>query len=191
MNETLESRPGYHGQVPDAVLARAAEVRLLVLDVDGVLTDGRIYMGPDGELCKGFHIHDGKGIRLLQQCGVAVALLTARRSAILERRAAELGIDQVIQGSGQKGHDLRRLQAQRGVPAEACAYLGDDLQDLPALRRCGLAVTVADGHPLLVRHCHWQTHRPGGHGAVRELCELILAARGELDTLLQAHEDAD
>ncbi|ABI57568.1 KdsC family phosphatase [Alkalilimnicola ehrlichii MLHE-1] len=191
MNANPEIRPGYHGQVTDAVLARAAGVRLLVLDVDGVLTDGSVYMGHDGELCKGFHIHDGKGIRLLQQSGVEVALLTARRSPILERRAAELGIQQLIQGSGRKGIDLERLQSGLGIPAEACAYMGDDLQDLPALRRCGLAVTVADGHPLLTRHCHWQTRRPGGRGAVRELCELILAARGELDALLQAHEDAD
>ncbi len=191
MDTTDSNRPGYHGNVSPAVMERAAGIRLLVLDVDGVLTDGSVYIGAEGELCKAFHIHDGKGIRLLQQSGVDTALLTARRSTLLERRAQELQIEHLIQGSGRKGADLDGLLQRLGVPAEACAYMGDDLQDLPALRRVGLAVTVADGHPLLARHAHLQTARAGGRGAVRELCELILAARGQLDTLLQAHEDAD
>lgn len=171
----------------DTVLARAAGIRLLALDVDGVLTDGTVFTGARGETVKAFHIHDGKGIAMLRQAGLGVAVLTARRSAAVSRRAEELGIDPVRQGVHNKAAALEALAAERGMPLAACAWVGDDLVDLGAASRAGLAVAVADAHPRLARHSHWQTRRPGGRGAVREVCELILAARGELQAILDSH----
>lgn len=176
----------YHSAEP-AALARAAKVRLLVLDVDGVLTDGRIYMGAQGELVKTFHVHDGKGLSMLREAGVTIALLTARRSEILLRRAEELRIEHVLQGREPKWPALETLLAELAFAPEQCAYVGDDLVDLPVLRRVGFAATVADGHPLLASHCHWRSRRPGGAGAVRELCELILEARGQLGPMLERY----
>lgn len=177
----------YHTGAEPAVLARAAKVRLLALDVDGVLTDGRIYMGAQGELAKAFHIHDGKGLSMLREAGVVVALLTARRSEILLRRAEELKIAHVLQGRDPKWPALDALLAELSLSPEECAYIGDDLVDIPVLRRVGLAATVADAHPFVASHCHWRARRPGGAGAVRELCELILEARGQLAAMLERY----
>lgn len=169
------------------VLQRAAKVRLLVLDVDGVLTDGHIYMGPQGELQKAFHIHDGLGISMLRRSGIEVALLTARRSDIVQRRAEELGLLHVLQGRDAKWPALQGLLQQLQLAPEQVAYMGDDLIDLPVLRRVGFAATVADGHPWVAQHCHWQARRGGGRGAVRELCELILTAQNKLGPLLEQY----
>jgi 3-deoxy-D-manno-octulosonate 8-phosphate phosphatase (KDO 8-P phosphatase) len=167
--------------LPNAdVLRRAGGVRLLALDVDGVLTDGTIYMDRQGEALKAFHIHDGKGISMLLGAGVEVALLTARRSDMLRRRAEELKIRHVLQGHDPKWPALEALLDQLSLSAAQVAYVGDDLVDLPVLRRIGLAATVADAHPWVAQHCHWQTRRAGGRGAVREVCELILAAQDRL-----------
>ena len=174
--------------LPDAeVLRRAAEVRLLVLDVDGVLTDGSIYMGAQGELLKAFHIHDGKGISMLREGGIEVALLTARRSPFVLRRAEELGIDHVLQGREPKWPALEELLGTLGLTPAQTAYVGDDLVDLPVLRRVGLAATVADAHPWVAQHCHWQTRRCGGRGAVREVCVLILDAQDKLTAMLERY----
>lgn len=178
---------GYHLPADTAIAARAAEIRLLALDVDGVLTDGGIYMSAQGELLKAFHIHDGKGLSMLRGAGIEVALLTARRSEILLRRAEELGIVHVLQGQDPKWPALAALAASLGLAAAQVAYMGDDLVDLPVLRRVGLAATVADGHPWLAHHCHWQSRRDGGDGAVRELCELILDAQGKLMPILERY----
>lgn len=172
--------------LPDAaVLQRAATVRALVLDVDGVLTDGSVYMGADGELMKAFHIHDGKGISMLLDAGIEVALLTARRSEIVLRRAEELGIRHVMQGRNPKWPALEELLNALELAPSQIAYVGDDLVDLPVLRRVGLSATVADAHPWVAEHCHWQARRPGGSGAVREICELILAAQDKLSPALE------
>lgn len=171
------------------VLERAARVRLLALDVDGVLTDGHIYMGNDGELMKAFHIHDGKGISMLQSAGVPVAILTARSSGIVQRRAEELGIAHVLQGRKEKWPALQALLEQLNLSPEQVAFAGDDLVDLPVLRRVGLAVAVGNAHPWVSRHCHWRSRRDGGAGAVRELCELILHARGDLQGQLDSYVD--
>lgn len=168
----------------DAVVERAARVRLLVLDVDGVLTDGTLYIGATGEAFKPFHIHDGKGIAMLRAEGLRTAAITARQSQALARRAAELGIDPVRQNVRDKGRELIQLGAAVGIPAEETAYVGDDLVDLDPLAAVGLAVAVADAHPRVLRASHWQTRRPGGRGAVREVCELLLAARGRLQAAL-------
>lgn len=171
----------------EAVVTRAKQIRALVLDVDGVLTDGHVYMGDDGEAFKAFHILDGKGINLLLRAGIDVALLTARQSELVERRARELGIAHVLQGQQDKRHGFQTLLQRLELSPDEIAYMGDDLVDIPVLRQCGLACTVADGHPLAAEHSHWQSSLGGGRGAVRELCELILGAQGRLQGLFDEY----
>jgi 3-deoxy-D-manno-octulosonate 8-phosphate phosphatase (KDO 8-P phosphatase) len=162
----------------DAVLERARRIRLLVLDVDGVLTDGRLHISASGEEIKVFHVRDGSGLVALQRAGVAVAIISGRDSAAVTRRAAELGIRHVRQGVADKGAELDRLLGELGVSAEETACVGDDTPDAPMLRRAGLAIGVADAHPALLAAAHWTTRSNGGHGAVREVCDLLLSARG-------------
>ena len=160
------------------LLERASRIRLLALDVDGILTDGRLYFDNEGNEMKAFSTRDGLGMRLLAIQGIELALITARRSNIVMKRAENLGIEHVYQGSHKKldaFHDL--LQATGLAPEQVC-YAGDDWLDLPILQRVGLAVTVADGDPVVKDRVHWVTRRPGGQGAVREICDLILAAQG-------------
>ena len=162
----------------DAVLERARRIRLLVLDVDGVLTDGRLYLSASGEELKVFHVRDGSGLVALQRAGVTVAIVSGRDSPAVTRRAAELGIRHVHQGVADKGAELDRLLAELGVAPEELACVGDDTPDAPMLRRAGLAIGVADAHPALLASAHWVTRAKGGRGAVREVCDLLLSARG-------------
>jgi 3-deoxy-D-manno-octulosonate 8-phosphate phosphatase (KDO 8-P phosphatase) len=164
----------------------ALRLRLLVLDVDGVLTDGRLYYGNDGEELKAFSIRDGLGIKLLARAGFQVAIITGRRSHIVERRARELGIAHVVQGREDKGQALEELCRHLQIELSACAYMGDDLPDLGALRRCGCALTVADACAEAVAAAQWVSRARGGEGAVREACEALLRARGEWDSLTDA-----
>jgi 3-deoxy-D-manno-octulosonate 8-phosphate phosphatase (KDO 8-P phosphatase) len=162
----------------DAVLERAQLIRLLVLDVDGVLTDGRLFISATGEEVKVFHVRDGAGLVAVQRAGVTVAIISGRDSPAVTRRANELGIRHVYQGVGDKGAQLDRLIAELGVTAAETACVGDDTPDAPMLRRAGLAIGVADAHPALLAAAHWVTKSNGGHGAVREVCDLLLSARG-------------
>lgn len=159
-------------------LARARQVVLLVCDVDGVLTDGRLYYGPQGEALKVFDVRDGHGIRMLAAHGVEVAVLSARSSPIVAQRARELGIERVLQGRGDKAEGFRELLAATQVNAERAAYIGDDFPDLPALRLAGFAATVADARDEVKAAAHWVAPQPGGHAAVRALAEFILRAQG-------------
>lgn len=159
--------------------ATARNIKLLALDVDGVLTDGRITYGNDGEELKSFNIKDGLGIKLLQAAGVEVAIITGRQSNIVDRRAGELGIGTIIQGREDKLVALKELCDTRGLELSECAYMGDDLPDLAALRAAGLALTVADAVPEVRAVAQWQSSLPGGAGAVREACEALLKARGQ------------
>ena len=161
----------------DAVLERARRIRLLVLDVDGVLTDGRLYLSAAGEELKVFHVRDGSGLVAVQRAGITVAIISGRDSAAVTRRAAELGIRHVRQGVGDKGAALDQLLDELGVSAAATACVGDDTPDVPMLRRAGLAIGVADTHPALLAAAHWVTPSNGGQGAVREACDLLLSAR--------------
>jgi 3-deoxy-D-manno-octulosonate 8-phosphate phosphatase (KDO 8-P phosphatase) len=163
--------------VTDDVLARARRVRLLVLDVDGVLTDGRLLITAHGEETKVFHVRDGSGLVALQRAGVPVAIISGRDSAAVTRRAAELGIAHVRQGIVEKGAALEALLAQLGLSHDVLACVGDDTPDVPLLQRAALAVVVADAHPTARAVAHWITPTPGGHGAVRDVCDLLLAAR--------------
>jgi 3-deoxy-D-manno-octulosonate 8-phosphate phosphatase (KDO 8-P phosphatase) len=166
---------------------RAARVRLLILDVDGVLTDGRLYYGPQGEALKAFDVRDGHGIKLLREGGIDVAILTARRSEIVAVRARELGVERVVQGATDKVAGFERLVGAATVDAAHCGYVGDDWPDLAVLARAGFAATVADATAEVRAAAHWTTTAPGGRGAVREVAEFILRAQNRLDALLARH----
>jgi 3-deoxy-D-manno-octulosonate 8-phosphate phosphatase (KDO 8-P phosphatase) len=171
------------------VRKRACKVKLLLMDVDGVLTDGRIYFVPSPKggfiETKTFHSRDGLGIRIAHEAGLKSGIISGRRSPVVEHRVRELGIHFVRQHSLNKLEPYQSILEAAGLsPADVC-YIGDDLVDLPILKRVGLAVGVSNGHPLLRRHVHYLTHNPGGLGAVRETIELILAAQGKLSPLLK------
>ena len=163
------------------VTARARAVRLAIFDVDGVLTDGTIYMGPAGEEFKAFNILDGHGIKMLQSAGVAIAIISGRSSEAVARRTEELAIVHVVQGSKDKVADFRRVIKGLEVAAQACAFVGDDLPDLAVMRACGFAVAVANAADAVKAQAHYVTTASGGRGAVREFCDLVLRAQGQLE----------
>ncbi len=162
----------------ELLIERADRIRMLVLDVDGVLTDGRLYFDNQGNEMKAFCTRDGLGMRALQSQGVILALITGRQSDIVAHRAAQLGVEHVYQGRNDKLNAFNELLSDTGMDEEQTCYAGDDWIDIPVLDRVGLAVTVADADPVVKNRVHWVTSRAGGHGAVREICDLILAARG-------------
>lgn len=166
--------------VSDA-LERAKRVRLMLFDVDGVLTDGKLWYGPSGEALKSFHALDGHGIKQLMQSGIVVALLSGRTSPALTLRAAELGIAHVLQGIEDKLASFELLRATLGIAAGETGFAGDELVDLPVLRRCGFACAPRQAHQLVREHVHYVTRAPGGGGAVREICDFLMQARGTLD----------
>ena len=170
---------------PAALKARAAKVRLVALDVDGVLTDGRLYFGSDGEALKAFDVRDGFGIRLLRQGGIDVAIVTGRSSPIVEARARELGIERVLQGQRDKRAALEHLMREVGAGTQHCAFMGDDWPDLAALGAVGLSATVADAPHEVRKRVDWIAPSPGGRGAVRDLASMLLRAQGRFDALLR------
>ena len=174
--------PATRVDFPPDVLAAAAGIRLAAFDVDGVLTNGQLLLGPAGEEYKIFHVRDGQGLVMLRDSGLALAIISGRRSPVVAARMAELGIAHVYQGQHDKLGALAELEAQLGIgPAQIC-YVGDDLPDVPVLRRVGLPITVADGHPCCASVARYRTRAPGGAGAVREVCELLMHAGGTLAT---------
>jgi 3-deoxy-D-manno-octulosonate 8-phosphate phosphatase (KDO 8-P phosphatase) len=154
-----------------------ASIRLLVLDVDGVLTDGRLYFGPRGEALKAFHVRDGVGLQQLQRAGFKVAVISGRRSPMVAARCRELGVRHVLQGVGDKLAALRRLCARLRLTPAACACVGDDLPDVPLMRAAALSFAVADAHRVARRAADVVTRLPGGRGAVREVCDHLLALK--------------
>jgi 3-deoxy-D-manno-octulosonate 8-phosphate phosphatase (KDO 8-P phosphatase) len=166
-----------------ALLERARGVRLAIFDVDGVMTDGTLYIGAQGEAFKAFNILDGHGMKMLQAAGVATAIISGRSSEAVARRAAELSVAHVVQGSADKVADFERLIASVGVAAKSCSFVGDDLPDLAIMQRCGLAVAVANAVDAVKQGAHYVTRASGGKGAVREFCELVLRARGQLEAV--------
>ncbi len=165
--------------VPACITQRLARrLALLVLDVDGVLTDGGLWFGPRGETLKRFHVRDGHGIKLLKAAGIEVALVSGRRSAAVRARCRELGVKLVLQGVADKNQALDRLLQRLSLTDTQVACVGDDTPDVPVFLRVALAVAVRDAHPLAARAAHCRTTLPGGHGAVREVCDWLLAARG-------------
>ena len=166
------------GPVAETVLAKARRVRLLILDVDGVLTDGRLYYGADGAEQKAFHAQDGSAIKRLAAAGVLVALISGRQSEAVRRRAAELGLGRVYLGAEDKAAALADLSARTNIEPARMAHVGDDLADLPVFARVGMACSVADGHPLVRARADYVASLGGGRGAVREICDLVLYAQG-------------
>jgi 3-deoxy-D-manno-octulosonate 8-phosphate phosphatase (KDO 8-P phosphatase) len=156
---------------------RARAVRLAIFDVDGVLTDGTLYIGAQGESFKAFNILDGHGMKMLQSAGIVTAIISGRSSEAVERRAAELAIAHVAQGCADKVATFEALRAQLGVQAAECSFMGDDLPDLAVMRRCGFAVAVANAAEPVRQAAHYVTRASGGRGAVREFCDLVLGAR--------------
>ncbi|HEY0296974.1 MAG TPA: HAD-IIIA family hydrolase [Bordetella sp.] len=171
-------------RVAPAVRELAAAVRLMLFDVDGVLTDGSLYYGENGESFKRFHALDGHGLKLLMQSGVKVALVTGRSGSIVGRRAAELGIADVLVGVRDKGAALTELTQRHGISVNETGFMGDDIIDLPAMQRAGFAASVPNALDYVAQSAHWVSSRPGGSGAVRECCDLLLAARGRLGSFL-------
>ena len=166
---------------------RAKKIKIVIFDVDGIMTDGSLYFGENGTEIKTFNILDGQGIKLLQQAGIKTGIITGRKSSMVQKRATDLGIDHLYQGREDKIVVLDQLLKELNLSYEDVAYLGDDLPDLPIIRRVGLGITVANGHSIVVEHAFWQTTKAGGKGAVREFCDKLLTARGELDELLKPY----
>ena len=168
---------------PSAVIARAAAVRLVLFDVDGTLTDGRLFLGDGGAEFKVFDAKDGQGVVMLRAAGLEVGIITGRASPVVTERMAALGVRHVHQAQARKLEALAQLKAELGVADHEIAYVGDDLPDVAVLRQVGLALCPADAHPRVQRVVHWVLPREGGRGAGRATAELILAARGLLDSL--------
>jgi 3-deoxy-D-manno-octulosonate 8-phosphate phosphatase (KDO 8-P phosphatase) len=171
-------------------LKRAARVMLVAFDVDGVLTDGGLYIGDNGVEYKAFYSRDGHGIRMLMDSGVAIGVITGRQSQLVADRMHSLGVTNVYQGYRDKRPAFEALLEETGLKAQEVAFVGDDVMDLPVMTRAGLGIAVADAHPLVVEHAHWQTPHPGGRGAVRDVCELVMRAHGNLDAIHQAYLDS-
>lgn len=166
------------------ILEKAAKIKLVIFDVDGVLTDGRLYVTESGEEIKAFHSRDGHGMKMLQSTGVEIAIITGRTSNIVTHRMNELGIAHVYQGRKDKYPAFVDLSEKLGVRPEEVAYVGDDVVDLPVMKHVGLAIAVQDASDWVKKHAHWQTQNCGGLGAARDVCELIMEAQGKLQSEL-------
>jgi 3-deoxy-D-manno-octulosonate 8-phosphate phosphatase (KDO 8-P phosphatase) len=166
---------------------RARQIRLVIFDVDGVLTDGSLFLGDDGQEYKAFNSKDGHGMKMLQASGIGIAIITGRRSEVVRIRMQSLGIEHVFQGIEDKAEAYQRLKQQLGLDDTHIAYVGDDVVDLPVMTRVGLAISVADAHPLVRQHAHWSTSLGGGRGAAREVCELLMDAQDKLRPALDAY----
>lgn len=169
------------------ILDKAATIKLVIFDVDGVLTDGSLFIGDDGQEYKAFNSKDGHGMRMLQDAGVDIAIITGRVSKVVEHRVRDLGIKHVYQGKRQKLPAFEELLKKIGLDPGEVAYVGDDVVDLPVMTRAGLAICVQDAHPYVKKHAHWITEHGGGRGAGRDVCEMLLEARGQLASMLESY----
>ncbi|MFC3551029.1 KdsC family phosphatase [Lysobacter cavernae] len=169
---------------PADIRERAARIRLACFDVDGTLTDGRLFFDSEGRELKAFHVHDGQGLVLLRKAGIAVALVTARASTIAQRRGAELGLSEVHTAVADKLACVHDIAARLGIGLDEVAFMGDDLPDLRVMLQVGLAVAPIDAHRWVGERVHWRTGARAGHGAAREFCDLLLAAQGHAEALL-------
>ncbi|MDX1251625.1 MAG: 3-deoxy-manno-octulosonate-8-phosphatase KdsC [Gammaproteobacteria bacterium] len=163
------------------ILEKASHIKLVIFDVDGVLTDGSLYIDANGRELKVFHSRDGHGMKMLQNSGVDIAVITARTSEAVVHRMTSLNVKHVYQGQQDKLAAFSALLDKVGLGPHQVAYVGDDVIDLPVMLRVGLAIAVQDAHLLVKKHAHWQTPNPGGRGAARDVCELIMEAQGTLE----------
>ncbi|MCK7546106.1 HAD hydrolase family protein [Marinobacter bryozoorum] len=170
---------------PQDILDKASDIALLALDVDGIMTDGSLLLSASGDELKSFNILDGLGMKQAMAAGIEIAVITGRNSPLTERRMDSLGVKTLLQGREDKVTALREIADHRQLPPGRIAYMGDDLPDLAAIRYAGLGITVPNGHWFVRQHADYCTHTAGGRGAVRELTDLLLAARGSLETELQ------
>ena len=167
-----------------ALIEKIRRVKVLMLDVDGMLTDGRIVISDDGQETKCFNVRDGHGLKLIQRAGIEVIFLTGRKSRVVEHRARELGIKKIYQGALDKLSVFKEILAADGLVPEQVAYAGDDIVDLPVLSRVGFSITVSDAHDEVMRAVDLVTKNPGGRGAIREVCEMILKTQGKWEELM-------
>jgi 3-deoxy-D-manno-octulosonate 8-phosphate phosphatase (KDO 8-P phosphatase) len=173
--------------IDNEIIEKAKKLKLLILDVDGVLTDGKLFFDNDGNEYKAFHARDGHGIKLLQQSGVKVAVISGRRSNSVAIRMRGLGIDHIYQGHENKVSAFYEIIEKIAVTPDQVAHVGDDLLDLPLMTRVGLAIAVQDANFAVKQHAHWCTELSGGCGAVREVCDFIMQAQGNFDDILSSY----
>ena len=171
----------------DSIINLAKNIQLIIFDIDGVLTNGTLYIGDDGEEYKAFNSKDGHGMRMLIECGLQAAIITGRKSNVVKHRMQDLGIEIVFQGYRDKRPAFQALLQQTGLAPEQIAYMGDDVVDLPVMNQVGMAIAVQDAHPFVLQHADYVTERPGGTGAVREAIETILQAQGKLQDKLSSY----
>jgi len=169
------------------ILQRAAKIELVIFDVDGVLTDGSLFFGDDGLEYKAFNSRDGHGMKMLQEAGVIVAIITGRTSKVVDYRMKNLGVEHVYQGQLDKRHAFAEITKKLNIDPANVAYVGDDVVDLPVMVQVGLAIAVQDAHSMVLKHSHWQTPSNGGHGAGRDVCEMLMEARGVLQEKLESY----
>jgi 3-deoxy-D-manno-octulosonate 8-phosphate phosphatase (KDO 8-P phosphatase) len=169
------------------ILDKAKNIKLVIFDVDGVLTDGSLFLGDDGQEYKAFNSRDGHGMKMLQHSGVEIGIITGRTSKVVEIRMASLGVEHVYQGQQDKLHAYADIKQQTGLTDDQIAYVGDDVVDLPVMTRVGLAIAVNDAHPMVIRHAHWQTPHAGGKGAGRDVCEMLMESHGVLSASLNKY----
>ncbi len=182
MNVSINAKTNtLYGDVPQAILDKAKRIKLLICDVDGVFSDGRIYLGNDGEELKAFHTKDGFGIKALVSSGVDVAIITGRRSAIVANRMSALNVKHIVQGQEDKLPALVDLAKQLNLTPDQIAYIGDDIPDLACIFHVGLGISVFDAHPAVSAKADYTTFIRGGFGAVREVCDLIMQCQDTLD----------
>lgn len=180
----------FRPQWSEAELEKAAGIRLLALDVDGIMTDGKLYFTANGDEMKGFNILDGLGLKQIMAAGIEVAVITGRRSPLTENRMTSLGIRHLMQGREDKKVALLEMAGNLNISPESIAYMGDDLPDLPAILHAGLGITVPNGHWAVRESADFCTRAAGGAGAVREVCDLLLAACGQLDATLDPYRNS-
>lgn len=167
------------------ILIKASKIKLVIFDVDGVLTDRKLYLGDNGCEYKAFNTHDGFGLKMLMRSGIETGIISARHSPAVDQRMSELGISHVYQGQPNKIEAFEHLLQKLSLTAEQAAFVGDDIPDLPIIRRAGLGIAVADAMPFVIQHANWTTQARGGEGAAREVCELILKAQNCLNSIYE------
>ncbi len=170
-----------------SIIKKARNIALVIFDIDGVMTDGSLYFGDDGQEYKAFNSLDGHGLRMLQECGVKVAVITGRKSNVVKYRMKDLGVTLLFQGYRDKKPAFEAILKEVNLPHSQIAYVGDDVVDLPVMSQLNFSITVQNAHPFVKKHAHWITERSGGHGAVRDVCEFILEAKGLLNDKLHSY----
>jgi len=171
----------------DTIVKLAQQIKLVIFDIDGVLTNGTLFFDNQGQEYKAFHSKDGHGMRMLLECGLQAAIITGRQSQLVEHRMRDLGVDMVFQGYRDKRPAFTKLLQKSGLAPEQIAYMGDDVIDLPVMTQVGMAIAVQDAHPFVIQHADYVTNTPGGSGAAREAIEFILQAQGLLQKKLESY----